>query len=59
MLAGVKVVFVEDASRGLSAAAVDAAKEEMRAANIRIAQSADLLPAQNNNVKPKARKFAP
>jgi len=64
MLAGVKVVFVEDASRGLSAAEVTAAKDEMRAAGIRIAQSSDLLlaqnnPAQNNNVKPKARKFAP
>ncbi len=59
MLAGVKVVFVEDASRGLSADAVNAAKDEMRAAGIRIAQSAELLPAQNNNMKPKARKFAP
>jgi nicotinamidase/pyrazinamidase len=59
MLAGVKVVFVEDASRGLSAEAVTGAKDEMRAAGIRIAQSAELLPAQNNNIKPKPRKFAP
>jgi hypothetical protein len=59
MLAGVKVVFVEDASRGLSAQAVAEAKDEMRAAGIRIAQSAELLPAQNNNIKPKPRKFAP
>jgi nicotinamidase/pyrazinamidase len=57
MLAGVKVVFVEDASRGLSADAVKEAKEDMRAAGIRIAQSAELLPAQNNNAKPKPRKF--
>lgn len=59
MLAGVKVVFVEDASRGLSPEAVKAAKDEMAAAGIRIAQSAELIPAQNNNFKPKARKFAP
>lgn len=64
MLAGVKVVFVEDASRGLTADAVQAAKADMRAAGIRIASSAELLPAQNNNLKPKAqkpagRKFAP
>jgi nicotinamidase/pyrazinamidase len=59
MLAGVKVVFVEDASRGLSAEAVSDAKREMTAAGVCIAQSAELLPAPNNNAKPKPRKFAP
>lgn len=59
MLAGVKVVFVEDASRGLSADAVADAKKEMQQAGVQIAQSAALLPPINNNAKPKTRKFAP
>lgn len=59
MLAGVKVVFVEDASRGLSAEAVADAKKEMQQAGVQIAQSAALLPPINNNAKPKTRKFAP
>ncbi|MDY0008413.1 MAG: bifunctional nicotinamidase/pyrazinamidase [Bdellovibrionales bacterium] len=59
MLAGVKVVFVEDASRGLSADAVTDAKKEMQQAGVQIAQSAALLPPLNNNAKPKTRKFAP
>lgn len=60
MLAGVKVVFIEDASRGLSAAAVQDAKDEMRAAHIRVAQSAELLPpVRQNNAKPKQRNMGP
>ena len=59
MLAGVKVVLVEDASRGLSADAVADAKKEMQQAGVQIAQSAALLPPINNNAKPKTRKFAP
>lgn len=44
LLPGVKIVFVEDASRGLSEDAVNTAKQEISAAGIDIKQAAELLP---------------
>lgn len=44
LLPGVKLVFIEDASRGLSEEAVKDAKLEIAAAGIAVKQSADLLP---------------
>jgi len=60
MLAGVKVVFVEDASRGLDAAAVKAAKAEMAAAGIQLA-TADAILQPVKAPKPVIRqpKFGP
>lgn len=60
MLAGVKVVFVEDASRGLDAAAVEAAKKEMKGAGVEVAQS-DAILHPVKPVKPvyKQPKFGP
>jgi nicotinamidase/pyrazinamidase len=58
MLAGVKVVFVEDASRGLSPDAVADAKVEMAKSGIAIAQSTSLLQPVRT-VKPKQPKFGP
>lgn len=43
MLPGVKVRFIEDASRGIHAADVKTAIEEMRAAGIHICKSTDIL----------------
>ena len=60
MLAGVKVVFVEDASRGLDAAAVQAAKAEMSAAGIKLATSDTILhPAKVQKPVIKQPKFGP
>jgi len=58
MLAGVKVVFVEDASRGLSPDAVADAKVDMAKSGIVIAQSASLLHPVKT-IKPKQPKFGP
>jgi len=44
LLPGVKIVFIEDASRGLSDDAVAEAKQDITAAGIDIRQSAELLP---------------
>lgn len=52
MLPGVKVVFVEDASRGIDPAAVDAAKAQMQAAGVRLAQSAELVHHPVRKAKP-------
>jgi nicotinamidase/pyrazinamidase len=44
LLPGVKVNFIEDASRGIDPAGVEEAKKKMQAAGVRAIQSADRLP---------------
>ncbi len=61
LLPGVKIVFVEDASRGLSEDAVNTAKQEISAAGIDIRQAAELLPEKPRPAicprPPKQKKF--
>lgn len=45
LLPGVKIVFIEDASRGLNPADIAVAKDKMEKAGIATAQSADILPS--------------
>lgn len=54
LLQGVKVVFIEDASRGIDPVAVQSAKADMKAAGVVIAQSNDFLP--NDILQPPVPK---
>lgn len=55
LLPGVKIVFIEDASRGIDPAATATAKAEMQAAGIEIKTTPDILPRHPPHVK----KFKP
>lgn len=50
MLPGVKIRFIEDASRGVTPEGVEKAKEDMRAAGIEIVSSKDILGAPGTDV---------
>jgi len=54
LLPDVKLVFVEDASRGLSEEAVKEAKKEIKAKNIDIRQSAEILGTDSRTPRPSA-----
>lgn len=58
MLPGVKVVFVDDASRGISPAGVADAITEMVSAGAVCTTSAHLLPAKSSPARMTARKIA-
>lgn len=57
MLPGVKVVFVDDASRGISPAGVADAVKEMTSAGAVYATSQHLLPAKSSPARITARKM--
>jgi nicotinamidase/pyrazinamidase len=52
LLPGVKVVFIEDASRGIAPETIQAAKDKMAAAGIETRNTADIVP----KAKPAPRK---